>query len=183
MGFQEEDHRGKVPFSTHHFSERCLKRAYYQHKSSFFILTLIPDLAEVALVRFLPCQVLFGPLPILTLQKAEVRIYASSPCRENVHIDQKSSSWRFVFSPPLFIDSIIYLYCYRLMDICSIYWITIQCYFIFLLKFFSSLTFDLLFYLFLKFILIEANYNIVVVFAIHSYESAMGVHVDQFCLS
>ena len=63
------------------------------------------------------------------------------------------------------------------MDICSIYWITIQCYFIFLLKFFSSLTFDLLFYLFLKFILIEANYNIVVVFAIHSHESAMGVYV------
>ena len=56
-GFREEDHRGKVPFSSHH-----IKSTYYPH--DFTVDVNLDHPAEVVFVRFLHSKVSFLPLPL-----------------------------------------------------------------------------------------------------------------------
>ena len=107
MSFREEDHRVKVPFSSHH-----IKNTDYQQGQ----ITL-DHLAKVVFVRFLHCEVTFFPFSFLfcTLQK---KVTIHSP-----HLKSYTSFKNVIFihvwnssAQEIFLFSMIHLFNNLLMD-------------------------------------------------------------------
>lgn len=149
MGFWKEGHRGKVPLSTHHLSERHIQGAYHQHDWRLLVLTLItwcwpwsPGWGSVC--QMSPLSLPFCPLSIL--YSLEGSYYVLPTLKKwrfmlNLLVERIWQLFkifldgRFVCSP-----SFIYLFdnFFILVWTHGIYfrfWIIIQCYFILLLKF------------------------------------------------
>ena len=112
MCFWEEDHRGKVPFSSYH-----IKGADYQHDFSLLILTLITCWCCLSGSSAGKVLSLLPPLSICrlwkeyTMNKPYLRSWelcCTSSRKENLHKLFGFLLQIFVTSPP-FISSLIYL--------------------------------------------------------------------------
>lgn len=117
--FGEEDLRGKVPLSSHHF-----KGTYQQHD-----ITIDVDhekLVQVVFVSFLHFKVVFFPPFIYCILWKEVTMCSSHlrsgklrstalSGNSHIHFFEFFCMGRFVSSVHLFIYSIVYLYKYGLI--------------------------------------------------------------------
>lgn len=132
MGFWDEDHRGKMPLSSHHIENiYIISRVYTsQHIESIYYTRVYTDLPllilrlVIWLREHLSVFFTFSPLSILySLEGSRyVHLRSEQLCSTSLRVQflhklfEILLKWTFVFSPP-FNYSIIYLYLYGCMGI------------------------------------------------------------------